>query len=41
MVGAMILARGSSNGAFGQEVLKTIATAIPTTVDAMEKKAHA
>ena len=41
MVGAMILARGSSNAAFSKEVLKTIATAMPTTLDAVEKKSHA
>ena len=41
MVGAMILARGSSNAAFSKEVLKTIATAIPAAMGAVERKAHA
>jgi TetR/AcrR family transcriptional regulator, transcriptional repressor for nem operon len=38
MVGAMILARANANGAFSKQVRKTIATAIPATVDSVENK---
>jgi hypothetical protein len=37
MIGAMILARGSGNSTFSKEVLSTVATTIPATVDAVEK----
>jgi len=36
----MILARGSGNLTFSKEALNTIATAIPATVDAVEKKSR-
>ena len=41
MVGAMILARGTGNSGFSKEVLKTVATAIPATVNAADKKPRA
>jgi hypothetical protein len=35
----MILARDTGNAEFSKEVLNTVATSIPGTVDAVEKKA--
>jgi hypothetical protein len=37
MVGAMILARGSGSSTFSKEILNTVATAIPSTMVAVEK----